>query len=212
MGISDVVAVLRLDAGQFKAEVGKAKAEMDGLGKSGASNFEKMGSIAGTAGLAIAAGVVTAGVASVALAEKFQSTTNAIAASADISTTSAKSTEATCQRSSSTQRTHGPDSTHCSLIGCGCEPPPPVAPPTRCVMSPSPPSSKRSPTPASQGRRSCCPVLLTNRRQAGNTMTIDPTPATTTTMMTTRQAKPSQRPGPDRDETQALPAMAENRR
>jgi TP901 family phage tail tape measure protein len=90
MGISDVVAVLRLEAGQFKAELGKASAELDGLGKSSASNFEKMGSVSRAAGAAVAIGVGAAVVACVDLAEKFQSTTASIAANGDISSAAAK--------------------------------------------------------------------------------------------------------------------------
>jgi phage-related protein len=71
MGMSDVVAVLRLEAGQFKAEVAGAKAEMDGLGKSGASSFEKLGSMGQAAGMAIGAVAVGVGVFAVDMAEKF---------------------------------------------------------------------------------------------------------------------------------------------
>lgn len=91
MGLADVVAVLRADTSDFTAKLGAASAEMDKLGTSGASNFEKLASVGGVATLAIGAGVAAVAVASVDLASKFQSTTTSIAANAGISNTAAKS-------------------------------------------------------------------------------------------------------------------------
>jgi hypothetical protein len=52
MGVAEVVAVLRANTSQFTAKLGetRARAEMNKLGKSGASNFEKMSDV-GKAGL-----------------------------------------------------------------------------------------------------------------------------------------------------------------
>jgi TP901 family phage tail tape measure protein len=85
MALTDVVAVLRANTSDFTAKIGESQAQMDKLGKSGASNFEKMGKIASTAMLGIAGAAVGVAVASTDLALKYQSTTTSIAANADIS-------------------------------------------------------------------------------------------------------------------------------
>jgi phage-related protein len=71
MGLADVVAIFRADSSQFTAKLGEMNVEMDKLGKSGASNFEKMGSMGGAALMGIGAAAVGVGIVAVDLAEKF---------------------------------------------------------------------------------------------------------------------------------------------
>lgn len=72
MGLTDVVAVLRADSSQFTAKLGEARAELDKLGTSGASSFEKLASVGKAATAAIAIGVGVAAVASIKMAADFQ--------------------------------------------------------------------------------------------------------------------------------------------
>jgi TP901 family phage tail tape measure protein len=93
MGLADVVAVLRMETGDFEAKLGAASAQLKGFSTSGESSMGKLSAALGSIPLpvvAVAAAITVATVAVVDLAAKMETADNKIAASADISTTAAK--------------------------------------------------------------------------------------------------------------------------
>lgn len=82
MGVAEVVATLRADTSEFTAKMGEAKAQVDKLGKAGASGFEQFASVGKAALLGIGAAAVGVGVTAIDLAENYDAARQQLEAAA----------------------------------------------------------------------------------------------------------------------------------
>ena len=72
MGLAEIVATLRADTSDFTAKMGAAQATVSDLGKSGASNFEKLASVGKAALIGVAGAAVGVGIAAVDFGDKLE--------------------------------------------------------------------------------------------------------------------------------------------
>ena len=85
MPAAEVIAILRANVSDFTAKMDEAEAKFASVSKAGGSGFEKLASVGKVALFGIGAAAIGVGVASIDLADKYQSATNTIAANGDIS-------------------------------------------------------------------------------------------------------------------------------